>query len=494
MKIIKLLIQFFFISVILASCGNNGGGGGGGNNVSSVCDDNNVDEGVFAATPAVCDYYVDDATGDDNDDGTTELLAWKTLDRAVGWNSSSGVDGKTVCVKNGTYAGVDIRRTGTDAANYLTIRAMAAHSPVVSAKSDTPYCFDGDTASGSISYVIIDGFDCTEDLADGQANDGAGIAFYELDSTNIIIRNNIIHDIGIEAPTEPNPGIIFAGAGTHRNILIENNTFDDNDGEGLYLGTATASKLGYLAYNIVVKNNTFTNNNDTVPAACGGLARCGEEAIDIKPTVCSALIKNNTIDNFGQTGSAIRLDGRFVELAYNTIIDSGHADNEDGSFAISFSSALNDVDYYDGHYIHHNVFVRVKVSTPDPWADSFILMPGCNDCSNITTPFIISHNTFIDAEKFGIFLNEETGAHEIKDNVFVGSADKHIKKHQATSTIIDNNAFETPNTYDVNDASELLGTNTGNFLVNVNDGTLGGGSTLKNAASDGTHIGANQLP
>jgi len=88
---------------------------------------------VQDSAPAVANFYIDVATGDDTDDGTTEALAWKTF----GQLCANVSPGDIVLVKNGTYPAT----TGDDriinmpqscsgtVGNLITIKNFPGHSP-----------------------------------------------------------------------------------------------------------------------------------------------------------------------------------------------------------------------------------------------------------------------------------------------------------------------------------------------------------------------------
>jgi hypothetical protein len=118
----------------IAAVGGGGGGGGGG----PVCA-RPAPAAPVASAPAggrcvadastdylVADFYVDQATGNDANNGLTAGTAWATLTKAL----ASAPAGKTVFVRNGNY-GVVQELVAPGRASYLTLRAEPGHSPVV---------------------------------------------------------------------------------------------------------------------------------------------------------------------------------------------------------------------------------------------------------------------------------------------------------------------------------------------------------------------------
>lgn len=135
--------------LVLGLVGCLGGGSGGGDPAGSVGGGGGGGGGPVCARPApaapvasapvagrcvadastdylVADFYVDQATGNDANDGLTAGTAWSTLTKAL----ASAPAGKTVFVRNGNY-GVLQETLATGRTSYLTLRAAPGHSPVV---------------------------------------------------------------------------------------------------------------------------------------------------------------------------------------------------------------------------------------------------------------------------------------------------------------------------------------------------------------------------
>jgi len=417
-------------------------------------------------------YYVDYDNGSDSNPGTSEILAWKNISFAVG-SSSPVVAGNTIMVKeraNGLAYPTHntIRITGSNG-NYITIKAYPGHNPIIHPGTGSANCFSGGI---DISYFIIEGFECTG-VEDANA---VGIGFYGVDTDHIEIRDVYIHDIGLTFPTNANPAIYFGGSATHQNNIIEDCTIDNISGEGIYIGSSSSGNFSLKSHHFTIENNSITD--------------CKDEAVDIKPNAHDILISDNNFEDCGHSYSGIRLDGQFVEFANNTLRNMGNTTGN--SFAISFSDGK-----YDGHNIHHNYFFNTL--SGGGWADAHIKFPG----DAVGTPFQITHNTFIGAGKYGLFFYEETGNHIVKDNIFINSTSHQIKKHNSNGNTMDYNAYDIVDidwddidysdlaVFCSNESQECNGFS-GTLLVDLSDGSLLEGSPLKNAASDGTHIGAWQ--
>lgn len=101
-------------------------------------------------------FYVDQATGNDNDSGDTEELAWATVQKAA----STLTAGQTVLIKNGTYREtVTLTNSGTSG-NPITYQNFPGHAPVISG-ADVITAFqavDGIETSGLFS----DGFEANK--------------------------------------------------------------------------------------------------------------------------------------------------------------------------------------------------------------------------------------------------------------------------------------------------------------------------------------------
>ncbi len=433
---------------------------------------------VSISQAASCTYFVDydHAQASDSNAGTTEAAPWKTIQHAVGHSgtASAVAPGATLCVKeratDQAYSGGNEVNISGASGQYITLKAYPGQSPRIEYQQNTTFCIAADM---DIAYLIIDGLECTKaDFAGMEDYDVAGFAFYGQNTSNIILRNNYFHDIGVTRPDAPNPAIIFGGSARHDQVLIEENIFENIGGEGVYVGSASSANQSLITTNFVIQQNSFTN--------------IAEEAVDIKPNVLGAQILHNNMSFVGQSYAGIRLDGQGVEFAYNTMRNSGCSGQmfgasycEGGSYAIAFADGN-----YDDHYIHHNYFFDTEKT--GGWADAHIKLVS----ESVTNPFRIEHNTFIGAEKYGLFLNEETGAHVVKNNLFVTSAGKHIKKHNAVTVLVDNNAFDSSD-FDVTDSNALVDT-LANLKVHLADGSLAADSPLIGAASDGTNIGAWQ--
>jgi hypothetical protein len=136
---------------------------------------------LFAVgTAHAADYYVNGATGNDANAGTSSTAAWKTIQKAA----NSMPAGNTCNVAPGTYTGrVTITRSGT------------ATAPLVFKASGSGVIVNGFTVDGSsiVKYVVIDGFEVTlprQSSLDGDVT-GTGVAL--INTQYCEVRNCYIH-------------------------------------------------------------------------------------------------------------------------------------------------------------------------------------------------------------------------------------------------------------------------------------------------------------
>ena len=217
---------------------------------------NNVEpeNGICEATGSANCYYVS-PNGDDGDEGSFES-PWSTFENAV---SSLVQPGDYVYARDGIYSedtdiyaaeGIIIPFTSYsqiegDASNPITFKSYPGELAVL----------DGDFNNDVIKFqttektgIIIENFE----IINGWYS---GIRLEDCPS-NIVIRNNHIHDI--DGPEGGNIGAIRSNCATI--ILIENNTLhssynlnepDNNNGAGIFLFSGTN--------NFLIKNNDISD-------------------------------------------------------------------------------------------------------------------------------------------------------------------------------------------------------------------------------------------
>ncbi|MCH8130678.1 MAG: right-handed parallel beta-helix repeat-containing protein, partial [Acidobacteria bacterium] len=177
-----------------------------------------------SAPPTGTTYYVRTDGSDSNTGLSNDAAgAWLTIQKAA----DTMVAGDTVRVQPGTYPEAVTPLNAGTAANPITYLAVGA--VVVDGGNVRCRAFD---VVGT-GYQVIDGFEITDQIDCGES------ALNVLNSDNVTIRNNIIHDTGRDG---------FAFQGTSANGLVENNLIYNIDDDG-----ATPSGAG----GHVFRNNTF---------------------------------------------------------------------------------------------------------------------------------------------------------------------------------------------------------------------------------------------
>jgi parallel beta-helix repeat protein len=124
------------------------------------------------------EYYVA-PDGNDSNPGTIDL-PWRTLQKAA----DTMVAGDTTYVRSGTYARVNLRRSGSPG-QYITFQAYPGEHPVLDGGSWVGFV-DRYTDTSPLEYFIIDGFEIK--------NFEHGINLIQ--SNHFILRNNRIHNNG----------------------------------------------------------------------------------------------------------------------------------------------------------------------------------------------------------------------------------------------------------------------------------------------------------
>lgn len=229
----------------------------------------------FITSISAATYYVDNVSplsGDDAAHGS-ESSPWRTLAYGIGRVPA----GEILSVKSGTYheSGLYISANRSGTASSPT--RIEAHPGAVVTLSG------GGLDSGRVkitgcSHLVFDGFIIT--------NFNQGI-FVEA-STNIIVQNCTVHDVGQE-------GIHVNANSSH--ITIQNCTVYDTgkwkyNGEGIYVGTGSKGPPDNTAY-VTIRSNVVHNPG----------AGYGGEAIELKPGTHDCIIEYNTVYNaFSEAG------------------------------------------------------------------------------------------------------------------------------------------------------------------------------------------------
>jgi parallel beta-helix repeat protein len=184
-------------------------------------------------------YYVDISKGNDANNGRSEKLSFKTINKANGQISA----GDTIYVKNGIYSeNITIKQSGT-ASNSISFQAFPGHKPFVKGTQDGTFKIEG-------NYIKIIGFEITSTV------DGSGIHVGSGNHHTQIFKNEI-HDSGCGG---------VSGQETDY-LHIEGNTIYRNSfrspflcsGISIYQAVPFDSKPGF--HNIIRGNISFSNEN-----------------------------------------------------------------------------------------------------------------------------------------------------------------------------------------------------------------------------------------
>lgn len=218
-----------------------------------------------SVSPAPNSYYVDNSGSPqcgNSPSGGSEASPWCTITYAV----SRINGGDTVYVKQGTYNEILlINRPNGTASNPTIIRTYPGQTATLRGSG---FSGSGRIKILSSSYITFDGFEIT--------NFNQGL-FVEA-SSNIVVQNCNIHDVGQEALH------VLANSAY---ITIENCTVHDTrkwqfNGEGIYIGTSSSGPLDNTN-NVTIRNNIIYNAND--------------EGIELKPGTHDSLVEGNLVYN-----------------------------------------------------------------------------------------------------------------------------------------------------------------------------------------------------
>ena len=237
----------------------------------------------LAGTTAYAETRHVATTGDDAAAGTA-AAPWRSLQRAA----DAAAPGDTVIIHAGTYFGMVIDRSGTEAA---PIAFVGEGSPTI----------DG-AQSGNRDAIAIEGGNWIriEGLnVIGATRAGIGA----LDCSHITVKNNRIDNNGRWG--------VFSGFCD--DLLVEGNEVSRSGTEhGIYASNS--------ADRPVIRNNTIWGN-----AQCG-VHLNGDVSYGGDGVISNAIVENNIIrDNGRSGGSGINGDGLVGAMIRNNVLDNNHA-------------------------------------------------------------------------------------------------------------------------------------------------------------------------
>lgn len=251
-------------------------------------------------------YYVS-PTGNDSNSGTSLTSAFTTLQRAA----NRAVGGDTVLVANGSYktsssALLSLSRGGTSSARitFKSIQKWGAKLDGNGQRSPT-----GIYVGSGASYITFQDFEVT----------GFNLLAFSIRGSNIILRGNLIHDIG-RICSDSSYGRAGVYASGTSNLVLDKNTFHDigrfAPGEnGCSPTTHYYQNLDHGVYIDAIRNATISNNQfyklthgwavHVYPGATSGLRLTGNTMNGANPwrdghiliyaSLTNSVIENNTM-------------------------------------------------------------------------------------------------------------------------------------------------------------------------------------------------------
>ena len=437
---------------------------------------------VFKITNAQ-DIYVSDTLGSNNYDGT-ESAPFKTIAKGI-----QEVDpGETIFVMNGTYTNsnygtadpanintlnnpnaVTINKSGQPG-NYITLTNYPGHSPKIK--------FDGQGGikiSGSQSFIIISGFEVegpssqityAQAEADRQykitvTNDnnpntnynnsyfsGKGIWGGFQAHSNIIVKNNIVHDI-------PGSGIRFNDSD---HITIENNTVYNTT-----WWSSSAESAIVFAETIAVDSD---NGTDIKMIMRGNKVFNNWNRILFFKTSQPENSGNNNADygteNFTQiwdgqglyvTRSDDNYNGVFL-FENNLCVNNGkNGINFDHSLAASAIMQNNTIFFNGVHEIIQDISENDEGNTAHRGQKVGGIKSNKVKNTTVVNNIIVTRDNLFSA----LQLNDNTGTRIVTDNIFLnGSIPTDINNIESQNMIQINPLFVNPTTID-NDVLTMSG-------------------------------------
>jgi len=359
----------------------------------------------LAASAFGAEYYLDATNGSDSDNGTTEGLAWETVDYA--WSQVGA--GDVVYMMDGNYGTVTLSATasGVDSwANKVTFTKLAGHDPVIQSMTLSNRSFYIEfnnlkirpAANGEIAIrgdeadeIRCINLDCqgvwNTDFSDMEEQDSSGFdalsrGLYFTGGTAETPLNGILVD---QCTVYEVIGGITMNVSVGDDMVISNNTVHTNTGTqvemgSLYKGTEKPSiiegnhiydfysfyngvdmshnsGIGIRTNNIIVQNNKVHSTGSTSGITLYPQPDNGDGAHDV-------LIQNNLVyDTFSQY--AVRLydvsDTGRVVFRNNTVI--GSHDSATGAYYYGVAMLVNPHGYAttpvncSGLEIYNNIIV-----------------------------------------------------------------------------------------------------------------------------------------
>ncbi len=329
---------------------------------------------LSSAVASATTYYVNATYGNDSWPGNDETQPWRTIQHAADTVSA----GATVYVMGGTYnERVAITKSGSPG-NYITFAAYPGQTPIIDGTGLVGN-WDGIIHITSANWIKVIGFTVKNSVWNGIMIDELGGSR----SSNIIIQNNLVRDIGYTGIYAQNSDYItydgntvtntqtngFGGPANSQqnenvdligvnNFEIKNNyiyataNFESIDvKEGSSYGSIHHNSIiptqsagiyidsqGKNAQNIDVYNNWI---HDGISPWTRGIALATESRGSLK----NVAVYNNIVNNNAAIGIAIASYSRGpidnVTISSNTVYNNGLVDSWGGGIIIEYRSAKN---------------------------------------------------------------------------------------------------------------------------------------------------------
>jgi hypothetical protein len=257
----------------------------------------------FAGVAKAATYYVK-PTGNDANSGTSEGLAWRTVQRAT--DSPVG-PGDTVFIRSGTYTGIDCN-IGSGFDFVMCPPSGSPGNPVVykGYPGDVRPRIHGDTTYGRAdgkyiscisavgsNWIVFDSLEITHGMRRGIFTSGA---------KDIVIRNCVFDTIGVDDVGGNNQCAIGAGEGVPhitQRILVENCEFFHITLGGVYV---------YDMDSLVVRNCVFRDNESAI------FLKISAGKIDSAIHIYNNVISRTPGSRFGSKGMNLGLAYTLVNL------------------------------------------------------------------------------------------------------------------------------------------------------------------------------------
>jgi parallel beta-helix repeat protein len=275
-------------------------------------------------------YYVDINIGNDANQGFTEKLAFKTINKA----NEQVSPGDLVYVKNGLYAeNITLKRSGTKN-NWISFQAFPGHKPFVRGTQDGTFKVEG-------NYLKISGFEITSTA------DGSGIHVGNGNHHTQVFKNEI-HDSGCGGVSGQETDYLHIEGN-----IIYRNAFRSPffcSGISIYQAKLFDSKPGF--HNIIRGNISYANENKN--SKSDGTVTDGNGIIvdDFRHTqgqqklakyTAATLVENNIVfDNGGRGVHVFQSDNVVIRnnTAFQNMKSSNLHGTSNGEITAMFSADL----------------------------------------------------------------------------------------------------------------------------------------------------------